>query len=126
MFVVNADNLAAANLLRVRGDVSEYDSIWQLDSTTNQVVAVPADLSPNTDRFYLILYATGLRFRSSVDGVKATVGGEDATVAYAGSANSSDGLDVLNILLPTDLHGWVDVAVTVDNMAANTVRILLK
>jgi uncharacterized protein (TIGR03437 family) len=126
MFVVNADNLAAANLLRVRGDVSEYDSIWQLDSTTNQVVAVPADLSPDTDRFYLILYATGLRFRSSVDGVKATVGGEDATVVYAGSANSSDGLDVLNILLPTDLHGWVDVAVTVDNMAANTVRILLK
>ena len=49
MFEANADGLATANLLRVRGDVSEYDPISQRDPTTSQVVAIPIDLSPDTD-----------------------------------------------------------------------------
>jgi len=126
LFEANADTLAAANLLRIRGDVSEYDPISQLDPATNQVVAIPIDLSPDTDTFYLITYGTGLRFRSSADSVRATVGGVDSPVVYAGSAGASDGLDVVNILLPKDLHGWADILITVDGVAANTVRILFK
>jgi len=126
MFEANADGVAAANLLRVRGDVSEYDPISQRDPTTSQVVAIPIDLSPDTDTFYLIVYGTGVRFRSSVDSVKATVGGIDSPVVYAGSAASSDGLDVVNIKLPTEVHGWADIVTTVDGVAANTVRILIK
>jgi uncharacterized protein (TIGR03437 family) len=126
IFEANAEGLAAANLLRIRGDVSEYDPISQRDPTTSQVVAVPIDLSPETDSFFLIMYGTGVRFRSSVDSVKATVGGIDAPVVYAGSAGSSDGLDVLSIKLPTEVHGWADVVTTVDGVAANTVRILIK
>ena len=126
MFEANADALAAANLLRVRGDVSEYDPVSQLDPATNQVVAVPIDLSPDTDRFYLILYGTGILQRSSLDAVKATVGGLDAPVVFAGSAGASDGLDVVNVSLPTGLHGWADIAVTVDGVAANTLRVLFK
>jgi len=126
IFEANAEGLAAANLLRIRGDVSEYDPISQRDPTTSQVVAVPIDLSPETDSFFLIMYGTGVRFRSSVDSVKATVGGIDAPVVYAGSAGSSDGLDVLSIKLPTEVHGWADVVTTVDGVAANIVRILIK
>ena len=126
IFEANAEGLAAANLLRVRGNASEYDPISQRDPTTSQVVAIPIDLSPDTDSFYLILYGTGVRFRSSVDSVKATVGGIDSQVVYAGSAGSSDGLDVLSIKLPTEVHGWADVVTTVDGVAANTVRILIK
>jgi len=126
LFEANADGLAAANLLRVRGDVSEYDPISQRDPTTSQVVAIPVDLSPDTDSFYLILYGTGARFRSSTDSVKATVGGMDAQVVYAGAAGTSEGLDLVSIKLPAELHGWADVVTTVDGVAANTVRILIK
>ena len=126
LFEANADNLAAGNLLRVRGDVSEYDPISQVESGTNQVVAVPIDLSPDTDRFYLILYGSGIRLRSSLDSVRATVGGMDAIVVYAGSAGAGDGLDLVSVLLPTQLHGWADVVITVDGVTANTVRVLIK
>jgi len=126
LFEANADGLAAANLLRVRGDVSEYDPISQRDASTTQVVAIPIDLSPDTDNFYLILYGTGVRYRSSADSVKATVGGLDAQVVYAGAAGTSEGLDLVSIKLPTEVHGWADIVTTVDGVAANTVRILIK
>jgi uncharacterized protein (TIGR03437 family) len=126
VFEANADGLAAANLLRVRGDVSEYDPISQRDPSTNQVVAIPIDLSPDTDSFFLILYGTGVRFRSSLDAVSATVGGLDAQVVYAGSAGASEGLDLVSIKLPTQVHGWTDIVTTVDGVAANTVRVLIK
>jgi len=126
LFEANADGLAAANLLRVRGDVSEYDPISQRDASTTQVVAIPIDLSPDTDNFYLILYGTGVRYRSSADSVKATVGDLDAQVVYAGAAGTSEGLDLVSIKLPTEVHGWADIVTTVDGVAANTVRILIK
>ena len=126
LFEANADGLAAANLLRVRGDYSEYDPISQRDPSTSQVVAIPLDLSSDTDTFYLILYGTGVRFRSSLDSVKATVGGMDAQVVYAGSAGNPEGLDLVSIKLPTEVHGYADIVTTVDGVAANTVRILIK
>jgi hypothetical protein len=32
----------------------------------------------------------------------------------------------VSIKLPTEVHGWADVVTTVDGVAANTVRILIK
>ena len=84
LFVLNQDGLANASVLRVRGDSYDYESIVQLDPTTNQFVGIPIDLGYDTDRVYLTLYGTGLRFRPSLDSVSVTIGGLPAPVVYAG------------------------------------------
>lgn len=63
------------------------------------------DLGAGADDVYLILFGTGLRFRSSLDGVSATFGGVDVPVEYAGPQNQFPGLDQVNLRLPKSLAG---------------------
>ena len=79
-----------------------------------------------TDRVYLILYATGLRQRSSPATVR--IGGIEAEVTYAGAQGEFPGLDQINVLIPRALsgRGGVDVALSVDNRSANTVSITIR
>ena len=114
--------------LRVRGDSYDYESIVQLDPTTNQFVGVPIDLGYDTDQVYLTLYGTGLRFRPSLDSVSVTIGGLPAPVVYAGAADYYDGIDIVNVLLPQELRGRgnVDVVLVVNGAWANTVQVLIQ
>jgi len=48
-------------------------------------VAAPIDPEPSSDQVYLILFGTGIRFRSSPQAVTATVGGVNAPVHSAGA-----------------------------------------
>jgi uncharacterized protein (TIGR03437 family) len=128
LFVLNQDGLANASVLRVRGDSYDYESIIQLDPTTNQFVGIPIDLGFDTDQVYLTLYGTGLRFRPSLDSVSVTIGGLPAPVVYAGAADYYDAIDIVNVLLPQKLRGRgnADVVLMVNGAWANIVQVLIQ
>ena len=74
---------------------------------------------------YLILYGTGIRGRSALSNVTATINGASAQVLYAGSQGSYLGLDQVNIQVPQASRGTsgAEVVVTVDGVAANAATV---
>jgi uncharacterized protein (TIGR03437 family) len=125
----NGKDIAAATALRVKANNSQiYEPVTQYDATASAFVPVPIDLGPETDQVILILFGTGLRARSSLSGVRVTIGGADAQVLFADAQGAFDGLDQINARVPRSLigRGDVDVAVTVDGAAANIVRVRIK
>ena len=81
----------------------------------------PADNRP----VQLILFATGIRNRSSLANAQCTIGGISVPVNYAGpNENGLPGLDQVNVtLLSTLKGGWADLVLTVDGISSNTVSI---
>lgn len=121
--------LAAAYVLRIKADGSQSsEPVAQFDSSQNRFVARPIDLGAATDQVFLIMFGNGLRYRSSLAAVSAQVGGTGVTVSYAGAQGDFVGLDQVNLLLPKSLagRGEVDVVLTVEGQAANTVRVSIK
>jgi uncharacterized protein (TIGR03437 family) len=128
LFTANASGqgVAAALALRIKADGSQsYEPIAQFDSAQNRFVAVPIDLGAESDQVFLILFATGLRYRSALSAVSARIGGADAQVIFAGAQGGFVGLDQINVRLARSLigRGLVDVALTVDGQTANTVQV---
>ncbi len=131
LFTANADGqgTAAAYLLRVKADNSQTtEPVAQYSAVQNKFVAVPIDLGPETDQVFLVLFGTGLRFRSDLSAVLAGIGGVKAEVLYAGAQGSFVGLDQINLPIPRSLigRGEVDVVLTVDGKTANVVKIHIK
>ena len=127
LFAANSDGrgVAAALFLRVRSDESrDFQQAAEFDAGQGRFVSAPIDLGPESDHVFLILFGTGIRFRSP-RAVTATVGGEPAKVLYAAGAPGFVGLDQVNLLLPRSLtrRGEVDVVVYVDEKPTNTVRV---
>lgn len=129
LFAANANGqgVAAAVALRVKANGSQsFEPVARLDTTLNppRFVSVPIDLGPESDQVFLLLYGAGIRFRSAVAGVLATVGGANAPVDFAGPAPGFIGLDQVNARLPRSLmgRGEVDMVLTVDGLATNIVR----
>jgi uncharacterized protein (TIGR03437 family) len=91
-------------------------------------VPIPLDLGPQTDQVFLLLFGTGIRFRSSLSNVKVTIGGVDSEVLFAGPAGGFVGLDQINIRIPRSLagRGMVDVVMTVDGKITNTIKLVIK
>jgi uncharacterized protein (TIGR03437 family) len=121
--------LAAAQALRVKADRSQtYEPVAQRSPMTGAFDAVPIDMGPESDQVFLILYGTGIRFRSSLSAVTVMVGGVNAPLQYAGAQGSLVGLDQVNALLPRELigRGEVDVALIVDGQLANVVKVHVK
>src|SRR5262249_3302306 len=121
--------VAAALALRVKADGTQiYESIATFDHAQNQFVAAPIDLGAPTDQVFLVLFGTGLRGRSALSAVTATVGGASAVFFFAGAHGSLVGLDQVNLLLPRGVTGMgpVDVAINVDGLMANVVKINVK
>ncbi len=129
IFAANADGrgVAAANVLRVKADNSQvYEAPAAIfDAAQNRFVARGIDLGPEGDRVFLILFGAGLRFRGSLSGVAAKIGGADAAVSFAGAQGELAGLDQVNVLLPRSLagRGEVAAALTVDGKAANALMV---
>jgi uncharacterized protein (TIGR03437 family) len=71
------------------------------------------------------LYGTGFRYVSSLGAVQATAGGVPLEVVYAGPQPQYPGLDQIDVKLPASLSGSrvVDLTITIDGAAANTVQI---
>jgi uncharacterized protein (TIGR03437 family) len=89
------------------------------------VLAVSTPINLSSGQVYLILYGTGIR--GAGKNVSVTIGGFNATVAYAGPAGSTPGLDQVNVLIPPQLagHGTVDVVLSAALIDANVVKIVL-
>jgi alpha-mannosidase len=125
----SGNGLAAANALRVtNGGVQTYEAIAQFDASQGRYVAIPIDLGGVSDQVFLVLYGTGLRFRSSLSAVSVTIGGEVAAVTYAGDQGGLIGLDQINARIPRSLigRGDVNVVVLVDGQAANALRVAIR
>ena len=122
----NAQGVAAADVLRVKANNAQtYESLLNFDPAQNKFVPTLIDLGPATDLVFVELYGTGIRFRSDLSAVSATVGGVSAQVFYAGAQGQFVGLDQVNVLLPRSLagRGEVNIALTVDGKAANVVTV---
>jgi uncharacterized protein (TIGR03437 family) len=131
LFTANADGhgVAAAVALRVKYDGSmRYEPVAQYDGAQGRFVAAPVELGDEGDQVYLVLFGTGIGSVAdfgSLDAVKATIGGVDARVTYAGAQGRFAGLAQINLLLPRSLaeRGEMDLILTVDGRAANVVRV---
>lgn len=131
LFSANAsgNGVAAAVALRIKANGAQsYEPVAQLNTSTGKFVAVPLDLGADTEQVFLILYGTGLRKRSSLTNVTATLGGTAAEVSFAGKQGGLTGVDQVNLRIPRSLigRGEIDVILRVDGVAANTVRINVK
>jgi uncharacterized protein (TIGR03437 family) len=123
----NGKDLAAAEIVRIKANGQQItEPIARWDATQAKFVAVPVDFG--ADELVLVLYATGVRWRSDLKNVSATVGGLPMNVEYAGNQNQFVGLDQINVRLARSLigKGDVDVRLMMDGKAANVVKINVK
>jgi uncharacterized protein (TIGR03437 family) len=131
LFAANADGqgVAAAVVLKLKPDgTQQFEPVARFDTAQNRFIATPIDLSDNSGTAFLILYGTGLRYRSSLAAVTATLGGVNAEVLYADAQGQFAGLDQVNLRLPQTLagRGEVEVVLRVDGQVSNTVRLRVK
>jgi uncharacterized protein (TIGR03437 family) len=101
-----------------------YESVAQYDSSQGKMVAVPIRFGAG-DQVYLVLYGTGIRFRSALANVTVQVGGVPLSVNYASMQGYYAGLDQINVQLSRDLvgRGEVEIVITVDGRIANVVKV---
>jgi len=130
LFAANSSGRGVATglVLRVKADGTQsFEPIAQLDGQ-NQFIPLPIDLGPASDQVFLILYGTGIRFRSSLSAVAARIDGVNAPVLFAGPAPGFAGLDQVNLVVPRGLsgRGEVDLSLIVDGQPANTVQVKIK
>lgn len=128
IFTANASGqgVPAAQFLRFLQDGSNTSQdVFAAGGTPGTFVPRPIDLGPETDLIFLVLYTTGVRGRTALSAVTATIGGVASPVEYAGSVVGLLGLDQVNVRVPRSLagRGQVDVVLTVDGKAANTVNV---
>ncbi len=102
--------------------------VVRFDEEQKRFVAVPINLESATERVFLVLFATGLRHRGSLGAVSVKLGGVNADALYAGPQGEFVGLDQLNVALLRSLagRGEVDVSVTVEGVAANPLKVVIR
>ncbi len=135
LFTANANGsgVPSALILRVRGDGTfGYESLALFNQQTSQWQPAPIDLGPETDQVFLVLFGTGFANRRSAPNgtpasATASIGGLSANTTYAGTQGGLLGLDQANVLIPrTVRRGEIDVVLTIDGKATNTVKIAVK
>ncbi|MGH9802983.1 MAG: hypothetical protein ACRD82_21660, partial [Blastocatellia bacterium] len=131
LFTANSSGqgVAAAVALRIRTNGSQtVEPVSEWNASLSRFVAKPIDLGAEGEQVYLLLFGTGLRLHGGLSGVTVGIGGLGAQVQFAGQQGDFVGLDQINVLLPRALagRGEVDLALTVDGKAANTVRVGIK
>lgn len=125
---MTGQDVVAAVVLRVKADGTQvYEPAIEFDATQNKFVAVPINLGgpSSTDKVFLVVFGTGVRFRSALSAVIANVGGGSAPVFFAGPQGVFSGVDQVNLLLPTSLtgRGEVGLFLVVDGKTSNTVKL---
>jgi len=125
LFELNGAGLVAAWVLPViSGAQQPLQPVYQIAS--GAVVPLPINLGLSTNQVYLEMYGTGIRNASNVT---ATVGSFSVPVLYAGAAPGFAGEDQVNIgPLPQALAGAgsVNIVLTADGQAANTVNVTIQ
>jgi uncharacterized protein (TIGR03437 family) len=102
-------------------------AVFQCSSGTS-CTASPIDLGASTDIVVVTFFGTGLRKNTGLDNVRASVGGVNSPVAFAGAQGQFAGLDQINVQLPSSLRGRgaVPVVFTIDGQTSNTVTITVQ
>lgn len=116
----------AGTVLRYRGgELVATEPLVDYDPVQRRFVGRPIDPGPVGDSLFLVLYGTGFRNHGGLGAIGVRIGGLDSQVLYAGAQGSYVGLDQLNLRLPRELagRGEVEIAMTVNGLAAKPVRI---
>jgi uncharacterized protein (TIGR03437 family) len=126
LFAANGDGkgAAAGNAVRVPASGAQtFTYLATCGAAAGSCVTAPIDLAASTDPIYLELYGTGIRGYKT--GIAATIGGLAIPNPAFGVQSQYPGMDQVNLLLDRSLigRGEVDVVLTVDGVAANTVKI---
>ena len=125
IFELNGSGLVAAWILPViSGTQQALQPVFQLAS--GSVVALPLNLGPSTEQVYLEIYGTGFR---NAKNITATVGGLSVPVLGWAATSQFVGEDQVNIgPLPPSLagRGSVNIVITADGLAANTVNVTIQ
>lgn len=109
-------------------------------ATTDGILYTPApfDITVNGKPNYVVLFGTGIRHAAATnssdengvaESMRVTIDGIEAKILYAGAQGQYVGLDQINVELPATLQGGgrrVEVIVTLNDIPANRVTILLK
>lgn len=127
LFTANANGqgVPAAVLLRVLANGQQrFEPVAEFDRTTNRFVPVPIVVNNPGEQVVLVLFGTGIRGRSALNRVTATVNREQLPVDFAGVQGLA-GLDQINLLLPERLAGVgaTTLSLSVDGKASNTVQL---
>ncbi len=126
LFAVNGNGqgVAAATAVRVATDGTQVPVELFRCATAGNCTPVPVDV---TTPVFVSLYGTGIRGRSSLNGVRASAGGVDLAVQFAG-AQGAPGLDQVNVELPPSLRGRgeIPLVLSVDGKVANTVTLQIQ
>ena len=119
----DGQGVASAVVQRVKGEVQTYEQVAELSG--GKVVPRAINLGGGDEQVYLVLFGTGIRYRTNVSNVSANIGGTAFPVEYAGNQYYFSGVDQINILLPKSLRGKgvVPVSIIVDGKVSNTTEI---
>jgi uncharacterized protein (TIGR03437 family) len=131
LFTANSDGKGApaAQAVSIAPNLTfAFQAVAQCGAAQGSCVTSPIDLGPSGTMVVLCLYGTGIRGLSSMAGVAVSIGGLASQLLYAGPQFQYVGLDQVNVIVPTALagRGEVDLILTVDGKAANTVRVNIK
>ncbi len=131
IFAANANGRgvpAGVLLVRRANAADQFLPIASLDAASNSFLPSAIDVSQANTSYFLVLFGTGLRGRSSLSGVRTQIGGVDAPVSFAGPQGDLAGLDQVNIEFPRTLagRGDVEVALSVDGKSANPVMVRIR
>ncbi len=127
LFAANptGQGVAAAVALRIRQDNSlSFEPVAVL-GPSGTFVSTPINLSNPSDQVFLLLFGTGIRFRTNLSGVTCSINGTPAEVTFAGPQGSLVGVEQVNVRVPQSLSGSgeVDLQLTVDTISSNIVKV---
>lgn len=114
LFTSNASGVGAPAAVVTKDGVN-FTAVGNPDGSSN-----PVDAND-----YLVLFGTGIR-KASAATIKITIGGKDAPALFAGAQGGFAGLDQINTQIPTGISGVVDLVVSINGKAANTVKIRIR
>jgi uncharacterized protein (TIGR03437 family) len=130
-FTANSDGKGApaAYAIRVKADNSQVsEAVAEFDAVQRKFVPAPINIGPPEEQVFLVLFGTGIRHYTSMRNVKATIGGVEAEVHYAGPQGQYVGLDQVNIKVPRSalVSGEVDLVLSVNEVKSNPVRVHIR
>src|SRR5216684_4572808 len=126
LFTANSQGTGVAAAIAIRRIIATQTDtevpVFHCDA--NGCASDPIDLDDSSNVF-LELFGTGIRGRTALANVSATIGGTAVVVLFAGAQGQFPGLDQVNLMLPLTLKakGETDVVLTVDGQVANKVRV---
>jgi uncharacterized protein (TIGR03437 family) len=130
LFTANADGQGApaAIATRVAPDGTQsHQLVYRCGAAAGSCEPVPIELGAGY-QVVLSLYGTGIRGRSSLQAVQASIIGPPLEVLYAGPQGEFVGMDQLNVRLPAEpvVRDVQQLRLVVDGRPANPVVVHLK